>query len=145
MPRSIFLGGTCGSNRWRETHVIPGLLAKGVPEHAIFNPVVAFWDEQAQKREDQAKRSAEYLLLFVIASPEPETETTAVSGYSLVEAVMSLYDDPDRTVVVFDTTSMLPQTEKSMLKAAHDLMARFPYAPIFLSYEPSIEWLVAHR
>lgn len=144
MQKHIFLGGTCGNNPWRETIVIPRLLAKGVPQEALFNPVVSHWDAQAQAREDQAKQDEQFLLLFVIASPDPATTPKEVSGYSLVEVVMSLYDWPQRTVAVFDTAHMAQKTAKRMQKAAQDLQQRFPTAPIFLSYDTAIDWLVAH-
>lgn len=139
----IFLGGTVGVNPWRETAVLPGLLAKGVPEHAVFNPVVIHWDAQAQAREDQAKQDPLCLLLYVLASPDGTEDSRIVSGYSLVEAVMSLYDAPERTVVVFDTSSMARRTARGMQKAAQDLRKRFPDAPIFTSYQDAIDWLVA--
>ncbi|HEY0754250.1 MAG TPA: hypothetical protein VGD98_09830 [Ktedonobacteraceae bacterium] len=144
MERTIFLGGTVGAHPWREQIVIPGLLAKGVPEQAIFNPVVTSWDEAAQQREDQAKADPTYLLLYVLASPEYQPESVTVSGYSLVEAVMSLYEAPRRTVLVFDTALMSRRTAKGMRKAAQDLQERFPTAPIFLTYAEAIVWLAEH-
>lgn len=128
----VFLGGTCGSNHWREEIVIPGLLERGVALEQIFNPVVERWDETAQANEDASKASPDHLLLFVLASPDPATpDVTQVSGYSLVEAVMALYDAPSRTIVLFDTTSQARKAAKGMRKAAQDLRLRFPDAPIF--------------
>lgn len=132
----VFLGGTCGKNAWRESIVIPGLLERGVAHEQIFNPVVSHWNEQAQQREDAAKADPDCLLLYVLASPDPETpDVTQVSGYSLVEAVMSLYDAPDRTMVLFDTTGQAPKTAKGMRKAEQDLRKRFPGAVIFNVHE----------
>jgi hypothetical protein len=141
LDKRIFLGGTVGNNTWRVAVMIPGLLSKGIPEQAIFNPVVSHWDKAAQEREDQAKRDEHCLLLFVIASPDPTGEATAVSGYSLVEMVMALYDAPERTIVVFDLSQMARKPAKGMKKAADDLKERFPQAPIFFTYEQAIEWL----
>lgn len=144
-PSRVFLGGTCASNPWREEIVIPGLLERGVTPEQIFNPVVPHWDEQAQAREDTAKADPDYLLLFVLASPDPaRADVTQISGYSLVEAVMALYDAPKRTVVLFDTTGMAHRTVKGMTKAAQDLQQRFPDAPIFYNYSALIDWLAAH-
>jgi len=132
----IFLGGTCGKNTWREAIVIPGLLEREVALEQIFNPIVEHWDEQAQRREDEAKADHNYLLLYVLASPDPQTpDVTQVSGYSLVEAVMSLYDAPERTVVLFDTTGQARKTTKGMRKAEQDLRKRFPCAMIFGAHE----------
>lgn len=138
--KQVFLGGTCGDNNWREQTVIPALLARGVPEQAVFNPVVEHWDAAAQAREDECKRTAAYML-YVIASPDPTTQTANVSAYSLVELVMSLYDAPGRTVAVFDTTGMAKHTAKAINKSAQDLRARFPGLPVFTAYEDAVEWL----
>lgn len=128
----VFLGGTCGNNHWREDIVIPGLIARGVPEERIFNPVVKHWDDAARMREDQEKAICS-ILLFVIASPDPfmRPMTANVSAYSLVELTMSLYDAPERTVAMFDTSGMDGHTAKAINKAVYDLRMRFPYAKIF--------------
>jgi hypothetical protein len=140
----VFLGGTCGNNHWREEIVIPALLGRGIALHQIFNPVVSHWDEQAQANEDAAKADPDCLLLFVLASPDPTTtEVTQVSGYSLVETVMALYDSPARTAVLFDVTGMARKTAKGLRKAQQDLCARFPQAPIFTDYPALIEWVAA--
>lgn len=124
----IFLGGTVGVNDWRKERAIPLLEQIGVPREAIFDPVVEDWDEAAQANEDRVKREAT-VLLYYIASPS--TGASDVSAYSLVEAVMALYDDPARTVVVFDTAGMSPHVTKAINKAEFDLLARFQHLPIF--------------
>lgn len=124
----IFLGGTVGVNDWRKERAIPQLLALGVPASAIFDPVVEDWDEAAQANEDRVKREAA-VVLYYIASPG--TGASDVSAYSLVEAVMALYDDPQRAVVVFDTAGMSKHVTKAIDKARRDVLARFPDAPIF--------------
>jgi hypothetical protein len=136
----IFLGGTVGANNWRTEIVIPSLIERGVPAETLFNPVVEHWDKQAQEREDEAKRVADYLL-YVLASPDPHGHTSNVSAYSLVEATMHLYDALDRTVVVLDTAGMPRHTAKAMTKAVSDLRKRFPDAPIFDDYKHAIEYL----
>jgi hypothetical protein len=141
MMTKLFLGGTCGSNHWRETIVITGLLERGVSQYALFNPVVSHWDAAAQAREDAAKRTCAYQL-YVIASPDPSApEVANVSAYSLVEATMGLYDAPDRTVVLVDITGMAKHTAKAIAKCATDWQQRFPGAPIFTEYTALIDWL----
>lgn len=143
--QKVFLGGTVGKNAWRETIVIPALLKHGIASEHIFNPVVSHWDTQAQAREDAAKANPDYLLLFVLASPDPaSTEVTQVSGYSLVEAVMALYDSSERTGVLFEVTGLARKPAKGMLKACQDLGQRFPQAPIFTDYAALIDWVVNH-
>lgn len=134
MTQHIFLGGTCGSNDWRKKIVIPALLAAGVAEDDIFDPVVEHWDIEAQMREDEAKRTAS-VKLFVIAK--------ASSLYSTVEAIMHLYDDEPRTVVVFDGAEMDEHERSAITKSANELLIRFPNAPIFGDYEQAIGWIAA--
>lgn len=141
----IFLGGTCGKNRWREEIVIPQLLARGVAPEQLYNPVVEHWTPEVQQREDELKRTAD-ILLFVIASPDPSTpDIRAVSGYSLVELTMCLYDAPHRTVALFDTTGMERRTAKGINKIEADLRQRFPDAPIFAEYSELIDWLLVRH
>lgn len=137
----LFLGGTVGKNRWREEIVIPALIERGVPEDTIFNPVVKHWDLLAQAREDEAKQEAMYQL-YVIASPDPTGESAKVSGYSMVELLMGLYDAPEHTVACFITENMASHAAKETHKVMRDITKRFPNAPIFTSYIPLIEWLV---
>lgn len=137
----VFLGGTVGENHWREEIVIPELLKRGVRPEQLFNPVVADWDTKAQEREDVAKRDADYLL-FVIASPDP-THPDTVSVYSLVEMVMSMYDDPQRTVVLLDMAGMQGHIVKALRKAARDLSNRHPSVPVYTDYQSLLDWFVA--
>jgi hypothetical protein len=140
----IFLGGTVGANNWRTKIVIPALIERGISKEALFDPVVEHWDKAAQTREDEAKRTADYVL-FVLASPNPHSDTSNVSAYSLVEATMGLYDAPDRTVVILDTTGMPKHTAKAMRKAYNDLRRRFPEAALFDKYEDAIDYLVVKQ
>ncbi len=132
----VFLGGTCGVNEWRKERAIPRLLALGVSDDAIFDPVVDDWNEQAQANEDRVKRDADVLLFHIAA---PGGHGGEVSAYSLVEAVMALYDDPRRTVVSFDTTGMSPHVVKATIKIARDLRQRFPEGRIFDSLPDALE------
>mgnify|MGYP003554776529 FL=1 len=138
MNKLLFLGGTCGNNNWR-IGFIASLIALGVSAGNLFNPVVPNWNDEAQAKEDAAKTEAKYMLYY-LANPGEENNT--VSSYSLVEAVMNLYDAPNRTVVVFDTTGQPPHVVKAMTKSYKDLVKRFPNAPIFNDLKLAKEWLV---
>lgn len=140
MQARIFLGGTIGTNTWR-VDVIPELTRRGIPRDALYDPPVADWTEEDQAREDTVKRQAAYQL-YVIAHPGGSAD--AVSAYSLVEAVMGLYDHPDRTIVAFDTSEMTGHVAKTMRKIGKDLRERFPTAPIFDDRSAAIDWLVSH-
>lgn len=135
----VFLGGTAGANRWRTEVFIPYLVEHGVRPELLFNPVVSNWDEAAQAREDAVKAQAPYLV-FVIANPL--TPGNEVSAYSLVEAVMALYDKPARTVVVLDASGLSSHVAKAMTKTFGDLRQRFPKAPIFDSLREAADWLI---
>lgn len=128
MSNVVFLGGTCGVNEWRKDEAIPFLTELGVPQSAIFDPVVDDWDAAAQANEDRVKREAA-VLLFYVASPG--TGASDVSAYSLVEAVMSLYDEPGRAIVVFNTAGMSPHVTKALDKSERDLRGRFGDALVF--------------
>ncbi len=74
----------------------------------------------------------------------PQAPGCFMSFYSLNEATMGLYDAPERTVVVFDTTGLLSGAQNRMMKVYADLRARFPTAPIFTSLAEAETWLVDH-
>lgn len=109
-----------------------------MPTECLFNPVVKDWNEEAQKKEDEAKRVATFNLFYL---GDPKQDDNRVSFYSLLEATMGLYDSPERTVVVFDTTGMPKQAEKSNVKACKDLKKRFPNSPIFGTLAEAEDWL----
>lgn len=119
-PTHVFLGGTCGNNQWR-LGFIAAAVAAGMPSETLFNPVVADWNEEAQQKEDSAKAAA-LVNLFYIADP---LDGTGLSAYSLVEATMALYDRPETTVVVLDSSGMTGHALKVMTKTAKDLRRRF--------------------
>ena len=140
MKKIVFLGGTCGKNTWRNG-LIERLIDQGVPAECLFNPVVEHWDEAAQKREDAMKADSSVLMLYMLA--DPMTDEGRLSFYSLLEATMGLYDAPERTIVVFDSTGMPSRSAKSNNKARVDLRKRFPNAPIFGTLAEAEDWLIA--
>lgn len=137
MERLLFLGGTSANNQWRDGFT-DALISRGVPASAIFNPVVADWNEEAQAREELAKESASHLL-FYIASPMQEGNP--LSTYSMVEATMALYDRNDRTVVVFDPAGIDGHFLKALNQTKKVLRSRFPGARIYESADAAIDAL----
>jgi hypothetical protein len=138
MKNQVFLGGTVGLNNWRKALVIPELLRWGVKEEQIFDPVVEDWNAEAQAKEDAAKAESRFMLFYI---SNPYTPGNEVSAYSLVEAVMGLYDEPDRTVVVFNLEGLSISTGKSMKKIIKDLKTRFPDSYIFDGVYTAISFL----
>lgn len=139
MSKLVFLGGTAGGNPWRDG-VIAALVARGVDPAALFNPVVNDWNEEAQRREEQAKAEASHLVFYIA---DPKQDGNPLSAYSMVEATMALYDKPERTVVVFDVEGMSGHPLKAMNQALKVLKARFPQANIFGTRHEAIDWLAA--
>lgn len=137
MDNLVFLGGTAAKNPWREGF-IANLVERGVHPSVLFNPVVSDWNEEAQRREEEAKAAANYLVFYVA---DPMLEGNPLSAYSMVEATMALYDQPERTVVVFDTTGMEGHPLKAMNQCAKVLTRRFSDANIFTSREEAEDWL----
>lgn len=139
--QKVFLGGTCGSNRWREEIVVPGLLERGIAPEQIFNPVVEHWTPADQEREDEAKRTYP-IVLFTIASVDPSRdEVRETSAYSMVEATRAALTYPERAVIMIDTTGLARRTAKGINKAAQDWQEDAPELPIFRDYSALIEHL----
>jgi hypothetical protein len=140
VPRQkvLFLGGTTG-NDYREK-ITTLLLEAGVASRQIYNPVVEHWNEAAQQQEDAMKSDPSVLMLFYLGA---HTDGSFLSFYSLHEATMGLYDDPDRTMVVFDYTNMVPRAAKRLKKVYNDLKKRFPEAPLVESVEDAATMLLS--
>lgn len=135
----VFLGGTCGNNPWRDAF-IGDLAARGVDRNVFFDPVVPDWNEAAQRREEEAITQANYLVFYLA---DPRQDGNPLSAYSIVEAVMALYDAPATTVVVFDTGGMEGHPLKAMVQTRKVLKQRFPSANIFDTPEAAKDWLAA--
>jgi len=136
MSPFVFLGGTVGKSNWREPFT-KRLMEAGVPADRIFNPVVPEWTAECQEAEDIAKRDSEHLLFYIC---DPEQGGNAISGYSLVEATMCLYDRPQSTVVVFDLSGITGHVLKSLIKCKRDLRARFPEGHIFSTADDAVAY-----
>jgi len=138
----VFLGGTVGTNNWRDD-LIAAVTARSVNPSQLFNPVVDDWNEEAQRREDEIKTTARYVLFYIAL---PGTAGNEVSVYSLVELVLALMDDRDtgrdRTVAAFNTEGMSSHVAKAINKSVHDLRARFPHAAVLDARGDLEDWLV---
>lgn len=139
MSKLVFLGGTAGGNPWRDGF-IEALVGRGASRDAFFNPVVADWNEGAQRREEAAKAEASHLVFYIA---DPNQHGNPLSAYSMVEATMALYDKAERTVVVFDSDGMTGHPLKAMNQTLRVLKARFPGANIFGTRREAIDWLAA--
>lgn len=137
MKSQLFLGGTCGDNMWRDGFVA-NLVSRGVSADKLFNPVVPDWTPECQAAEDAAKAESSLMMFFI---GNPKTPGNEVSAYSLVEAIMGLYDAPDRTVLVIDVSEMSESVAKAMRKSLADLKARFPDGLAFDSLDSAADWI----
>lgn len=139
MLKTVFLGGTTG-NDYRE-RITAELLSSGkVTPDQIFNPVVEHWTDEAKEKEDAMKADPSVLMLFYFAANK---DGIFISVYSTSEALMGLYDSPERTIVLFDYTGMVPRAAKRMRKIYGDWKKRFPDAPIFESFEEATAAVIA--
>ncbi|MGD8373897.1 MAG: nucleoside 2-deoxyribosyltransferase domain-containing protein [Candidatus Woesebacteria bacterium] len=139
MGKLVFLGGTCGNNNWRNGFV-DRMVARGCRRGWFYDPVVADWNDEARRREDQVKKSADYLFFYL---GDPMELGNSQSAYSMVEATMAQYDTA-RVVAVFDHTSLSAKHAVTASKKAYtDLSGRFPYAPIFEGLAETEDWLVS--
>lgn len=83
---TVFLGGTCNDSAWRE-ELIPQLSIN------YFNPVVPDWNEEAYKRELEARENSEFCLYVL---------TPKMTGvYSIAEVVDDSNKRPEKTVFCF--------------------------------------------
>lgn len=83
---TVFLGGTCNDSTWRE-ELIPQLSI------SYFNPVVPDWNEEAYKRELEARENSEFCLYVL---------TPKMTGvYSIAEVVDDSNKRPEKTVFCF--------------------------------------------
>ncbi len=87
MTKTVFLGGTCANSLWRDQ--LTPKLSQGID---TFNPVVADWNEEAQKREDEARANSDYVLYGITPASE--------SIYSAAEVVEDSNKRPERTLLV---------------------------------------------
>jgi len=139
MSKLVFLGGTVGNNPWR-TKFIQDLVSHGVEHSKLFNPVVADWTEEAQRREEVAKRNASHLMFYL---GTPKMDGIPLSTYSMVEATMALYDRAEDTVVVFDPEGIdSVHSLKAYKQTEKVLRARFPNANIFSTLQEATDWFV---
>ena len=126
-----FLGGTCGSNKWRDE------VEKQLTTDNLFNPVVDDWNEAAQAAEDEAKKLCTHMV-FYIGNPG----TGGLSAYSLVEATMALYDQLETTVITVAQDEFEEEhLKKSLNKTVKDWKKRFPNAAILETLQELIEHL----
>lgn len=135
-PYLVFLGGTVAGNGWRKKF-IRELTALGVPHSELFNPVVEEWNEEAQAKEEEAKKNATHMLFFLGA---PMQDGNPLSTYSMIEATMALYDAPEKTVVVFDPTGIGGHALKAYKQTEKVLRKRFPDKRILSTLGEAIAW-----
>lgn len=134
MKKLVFLGGTCGKNPWRRSFR-QDLINRGIAADLIVCPVAGDWRQTEEPDIDES----EYILHYLA---KPYTGTAAIP-YHLAKAVMGLYDEPSRTIVVFNTTGMSAEIQKEVAEITHDLKVRFPLGNIFESTADAIHFLTA--
>ena len=137
MSNTIFLGVTCAKNNWRG-QLIEQLQKEGIDTSPLFNPVVPDWTPECQAAEDESKESAD-LMVYYIA--DPKQDGNPISAYSMIEACMALYDDPERTIVVFESDGMVDHAQKAQDKTEKDFRNRFPEANILANFGELVQFV----
>lgn len=135
--KTLFLGGTAGNNHWRKGFK-DSLITFGIAPEALLDFQVEDWNEEVRKEEDLAKEKADYVLYYIA---NPNQRGKMLSHYSIVEAVMALYDRGDTTVLIFDTNDMKNDQLKIIKKIGTELRKRFPDAAIFNTLDEALDWL----
>lgn len=81
--KEVGLFGTCNDSQWRE-QLIPLLNCK------YYNPVVADWNEEAQKKEIEKRATCDYMLYVI---------TPKMTGvFAIAEAVQDSNARPEKTL-----------------------------------------------
>ena len=133
----IFLGGTAARNDWRRSFVAR-LVERGVPRESFFDPVVKNWDEAARAREEEAKASADLLVFFL---GDPKDPGIPVSAFALVEAALSICNEPGRTLIVFDLEEVEDHARKVLEQSEKLFRQQDPSVPIFRDVRQAEEWI----
>lgn len=149
----VFLGGTCGSNNWREEKFFPLLDAYMISRDLAFNPVLppGQWNEEFQKIEDEVKQTARYNL-FYISNPQGDSSEefaenvvnagyvagADVSAFSIFELTVAALLDSERTLIVFNTEAVSEHTAKVFKKIKDELRK---FGVIFDSLEDVVKFL----
>ncbi len=131
----LYLGGTCGNSKWRD-ELIPLLNEKGI---TYFNPIVDEWNDEAKRREDDAKKNSHFLL-FVITDPKGK-DGEHISAYSLVEASIGVCRQTEHTIVCFLVTEDMPKHLQSALKKIQKDLQQLEGAKICDSLMGIFQWL----
>ena len=93
LSNTIFLGGTCGEDMWRQKFIKYWKDSYiGEEDIELFNPIVEEWTDECRLKEDKIKATAR-INLFVI-TPEQS------GPYSFVEAVESAITLPGKTMLL---------------------------------------------
>lgn len=128
----VFLGGTCNDSTWRDE-----LIKKlKVP---YFNPVVDNWDEKAQQKEIEERKTA----LFVLY-----TITPLMSGvYSIAEVVDDSNKRPESTLFCVLEKDADKEFNKFQLKSLNQVkkMVKENGAQVFENLDEIADFLNNHK
>lgn len=100
----IFLGGTCNESLWREQFA--SLLDSRID---YFDPVVADWNEEAQKREIEKRQTCDFVLYVI---------TPRMTGvYAIAEVVDNSNKRPRKTLFCYLPTDGEESFDAGQLKS----------------------------
>jgi hypothetical protein len=137
--KPIFLGGTAGNSDWRRGFMAR-LIGRGVAREVFFDPIVEDWNEAARAREERAKSEADLLVFYL---SDPKEPGNPVSAFSLVEAALSICNEPERTLIVFDHDGIDGHARKVLEQTELLFRQQNAKVPIFRSSREAEDWIVA--
>ena len=92
MKKVVGLFGTCGASKWREDVVIPILEKAGV---AYFNPVVAEWNDEAQRNEVDHSANDQVVVMAITG------ETSGIASMAELGWQVATAESRGQSVVIF--------------------------------------------
>lgn len=132
--KKLFLGGTCGSSKWRE-ELIKDLDGNRIK---VFNPVVENWDEAAQERELKERENTDFCLYVI--TPEMK------GVYSIAEVAEDSVRRPKKTLFCYlrkNESGRFSEEQIYSLSAVGDMVKRNG-GKVFLSLEGVADYLNNH-
>lgn len=104
----VFLGGTCNNSNWREK-----LISLLEPTVNYFDPRVKDWDEEAQQKELEERRTCDFCL-YVITP-----EMTGV--YSIAEVIDDSNKRPQKTLFCYLPEGRYKKFTKGQLRSLYNV------------------------
>jgi hypothetical protein len=118
--------------------VVAPLIERGVLFKTFFNSEEADLDKRAKALDDEAGEKASFAV-FLLGGPEADASDVCLD--SLFGVAMSLYENPERTVVVFDLAGVPTNAREVFENVFQHMKYRCPDLHVFNSIADGINFL----